>query len=147
MKIIKLTSGKINEAASILAEAYGVKAASLKKDFTSKERNMKWLIAVIDGKVAGVLGYLFDYSHYANFLEDIGVGKDYRRKGVAKALIEKFISISRKEQPKKQRFCLSSTTVSNKASIKMHKSLGFIKLGVIKKLHYGEDEIIFGYGL
>ena len=81
------------------------------------------------------------------FIEDLAVSKEYRGQGFAKALLQKFIEISRKEQSKKQPYCLSSTDVTNKASIKLHLRVGFKKLGVIKELHYGKDEIIFGYKL
>ena len=147
IRVIRIKDKHIREAAKVLAEAYNISVNNAKKDITSKKRNEKWFVAIKDNRVAGVLGYFFDYSHYANFIEDLAVSKKYRRQGVGKALLHKFIEISRKEQPKKQPYCLSSTDVTNKASIKLHLGFGFKKLGTIKKLHYGKDEIIFGYKL
>ena len=62
-------------------------------------------------------------------------------------MLEKYVIISKKEQPLKQPYALSSTTANNTASITMHFSFGFVVLGTIKKLHYGKDELIFGYEL
>lgn len=91
--------------------------------------------------------YLKDYSHYANYLTDFAVSKKHRRKGIGLKLIKKFIEISKKEQPKKQPYALSSTDVNNIASINLHLKAGFVELGRIKKLHYGKDEIFFCYKL
>jgi ribosomal protein S18 acetylase RimI-like enzyme len=147
MRIIRLQEKHRNPAAKVLAKAYSSSIKSVKKDITSKKRGEKWLVALDGKEVAGVLGYLFDYSHYANYIEDLAVAGEHRRKGIANALLKRFVEISKKEQPKKQPYCLSSTSVKNKASIKLHLGFGFRKLGTIKKLHYGEDEIIFGYRL
>ena len=75
------------------------------------------------------------------------VAKKHRRKGIAKILLDKYIEVTKKEQPKKQKYALSSTDVTNIPSIKLHLNYGFEKLGRIKELHYGKDEIIFGYKL
>jgi ribosomal protein S18 acetylase RimI-like enzyme len=105
------------------------------------------LICVEGEEVLGCLIYEKDYSHYANYIADIAVAKEHRRKGVALKLIEAFIERSKKEQPKKQPYALSSTDVTNEASIALHKKAGFIELGIVKKLHYGKDEVFFGYKL
>ncbi len=145
MKIVSLKRSHVDDAARVMAEAYNISYRLAKKEITSKERKEEWMVAIIDCKVAGFMGYFFDHSHYANFLEDIAVSKEHRHKGVATALLKKFVEISRKSQPKKQPYCLSSTKISNKASIRLHLGFGFRKLGTLKKLHYGQDEIFFGY--
>ncbi|MBS3111727.1 GNAT family N-acetyltransferase [Candidatus Woesearchaeota archaeon] len=99
---------------------------NLAKNCLNKKIKRKNSLVVLDGNnVVGVLIYARDYSHYANYTEDLVVSKKHRRKGIAKALLKKYIEISRKETPKKQKYALSSTVVSNKASISLHKNIGF----------------------
>ena len=95
---------------------------------------------------AGFFAYAREYSHYANYLEDICVLPDYRRKGYAKLLLDKFIQQAKREQTKNT-IALSSTHKNNTVSIHMYESYGFKKIGVLKKLHYGIDEIFYGYEL
>ncbi len=103
--------------------------------------------AVENEEVLGLFVYDRNYSHDANILSYIVVSKKHRRKGVAFALLNKFVELCRKQQPKKQKYALSSANESNIRSIKMHLKFGFVKLGTIKKLHYDKDEIFFGYKL
>ena len=62
-------------------------------------------------------------------------------------LLKKYVKISKAETPKKQSYALSSTNIDNQISIKMHLKFGFEKMGILKKLHYGRDEIFFRYNL
>lgn len=48
---------------------------------------------------------------------------------------------------KKQKYALSSTDVSNKASINLHKKMGFKEIGILKGLHYEKDKVFFTYKL
>ena len=146
--MITLTQRKhVNAAAKILFEAYFSPLSNAKKHLNKKIKTKESFVA-LDGKtVAGVLIYARDYSHYANYAEDLAVSKKHRGKGFAGALLKKFIEVSRKETPKKQRFALSSTDASNKASINLHKKAGFKEIGRLKKLHYGKDEVFFAYKL
>jgi len=146
MRIVTIKEDHKKAAANILNSGY-ISPKEFGQFLNQRIKLKEGFVAVINQRVVGVLLYARDYSHYANYITDIIVGKDYRRKGVATKLLEKFIQVSRKEQPKKQEYALSSTHVDNKASIKMHLSFGFEELGRVKKLHYGKDEIIFGYKL
>ncbi len=147
MKVIRANKTHAKYLAEILVEAYFDSKKLALKHVREKINDMSCFVAVERGVVLGLFTYLRDFSHYSNYLEDIAVKKSFRRKGVAKILLQKFIKISRKEQPRKQKYVLSSTDITNKISIKMHLNFGFKKLGLIKGLHYGKDEIIFGYSL
>ncbi|NQZ85131.1 MAG: GNAT family N-acetyltransferase [Nanoarchaeales archaeon] len=94
----------------------------------------------------GFFNYFYQYSHFANYLEDISVNKNYQKKGYSKYLLSKYIEIS-KEQKTKNVIALSSTHLTNKTSQQMHKSFGFEEIGTLKKLHYGIDEIFYAYNL
>ncbi len=146
MKVVKGTKEHLDQAASILTEAFFDSIEEAKEHLQEKMKEGTWFVAVED-EVLGVMAYNRDYSHYANYLSDIAVAKKHRRKGIASHLLEKFIEISKQEQPKKQRYALSSTDVTNTSSIALHEKCGFTNLGIIKSLHYGKDEIFFGFDL
>ncbi|MFH1915783.1 MAG: GNAT family N-acetyltransferase [Nanoarchaeota archaeon] len=118
-----------------------------KKRVIKKMGAREFLVVLMDGRVVGVLLYARDYSHDANYCEDLIVEESARRKGVGSLLLNKFIELCRAEQPKKQPYAFSSTDVTNVRSIALHEKVGFRNLGIVKKLHYGKDEIFFGYKL
>jgi len=147
MNIIKTQKKHLHSAAKIMEEAYYDSITEAKKELARKIRSNESFVALEENNVVGVLIYAKSYSHYANYMEDIIVAKNWRRKGVAKKLIEKYVDVSKKQTPKKQKYALSSTDVSNKTSINMHVTCGFKEIGRMKKLHYGKDEIFFAYDL
>ena len=147
MKVVRCTTKFLEDAAKILVTAYFGSLKEANKYLLEKIKSGECYVATQGNEVLGFFCYEKDYSHHANFLSDIVVAQKYRRKGVAKQLILKFIEVSRKETPHKQKYVLSSTDVTNIASIKMHLKIGFEKLGKIKRIHYGKDEIFFGYAL
>ena len=146
MKIRKIKKEEVNETSKVLSEFFFDNSAKDAKKYLLKKLQETY-IAIIDKKVAGVIIYEPDYSHDANIIAFLIVSKPYCRQGIGRSLMNKFVEVSRKEQPKRQKYALSSTDVKNKKSIALHKKLGFIELGRIKKLHYGIDEIFFGYKL
>ena len=147
MNIIRAQKKHIVQASQILFEAYYDSQKSAANYLRQKIQSKEVLVMLHENIVVGVLIYTRNFSHYSNYVEDIVVAKKYRRKGIAKKLLSYYVHISRQEQPNKQSYALSSTNVENKISIKMHKKFGFKVLGKVKKLHYGKDEIIFGYSL
>ena len=147
MKIIPLKKEYVSQTAEILVEAYWNSVDEAKNELFKKIKSNECFIALENKEVAGVFIYMKNYSHYANYLEDLVVSKKYRGQGVANRLLEKYILISRGETPKKQKYALSSTHSFNKISIKTHLKSGFKKIGLIRGLHYGKDEIFFGYNL
>ena len=147
MKVVFTSQEHVSAAAHILHLAYYSSLASAQKELIKKIKTKEYLVALEKNKVIGVLNYTKNYSHYANYIEDICVSQAHRKKGVAKILLQKYISLSKKQTPQKQKYALSSTDVSNTISLAMHRSFGFKEIGRIKALHYGKDEIIFGYDL
>lgn len=147
MRIIAARKRHVDTAAHILAEAYYDSFKEAKRRVIQKMKTKEIFVAIENGSVIGVMIYSRDYSHYANFIEDISVSIGHRRRGAALGLIRKFVEISRKETPKKQKYALSSTDARNKASISLHKKAGFMQIGRLRGLHYGKDEIFFAYEL
>lgn len=147
VKVIYTQHAHIPAAAKILFEAYYDSLDCAKKYLEEKAKTKESIVALENGKVVGVLIYARDHSHYANYIQDIAVSKQYRRKGVAMLLMKKCIEISRLETPSKQKYLLSSTDTANKPSIKFHLMCGFKEIGRLKGLHYGKDDIFFAYTL
>ena len=147
MKVVLAENKHIDRAAELLHEEWYDSLSEAKEQLNLKINKRECFVAVEGEQVLGVLMYARDYSHYANYCEDIVVSRAHRKKGIAVELMKKFIEVSGKEQIDKQKLVLSSTDVTNEASIKMHEKAGFENLGTIKKLHFGKDEIFFGYKL
>jgi len=147
MKIIPIKKQYFSQAAKVLYQEFFDSKAKALKEIKETAKSNTCFIAVEKKEVLGVLTYTRHFSHWANYVEYLTVHKDHRRKAIARSLINRFVKVSKKETPKKQKYALSSTHKTNKASQKMHIKLGFKKLGTIKHLHYGKDEIFYGYKL
>ncbi len=143
MKVVVAKLKDAHAAAKILQESYS-SFKEAKKYLLEKIKNREVLVA-LNPQVAGVLVYTRKYSHYANYVEDIVVKKEERRKGMGSLLLKKYIALSKRETRKKQPFALSSVNKANTASLKMHMKFGFQPIGLLQELHYGEDVVFFGY--
>ncbi len=146
IKIIQIEKKYEDEFVKTFNGSYFDSIKEARQHFNEYLKNKKLFLLLLDSELAGFFNYYFQYSHHANYLEDMGVSKKFRRKGCSKHLISKYIEIS-KEHRSKNRIALSSTHKKNIASQKMHINFGFKKIGILKGLHYGEDEIFYSYDL
>jgi len=146
-KIIKATI-KIREdfVNSLIKENYfKTKIEGIEEfNYYLKEGNI--FILNLNNEFVGFFNYIKDYSHSANYLEEIYILKRFRRKGFGKLLLKKYIFVSKKDRTK-HNIALSSTTVNNIVSQKLHENFGFEKIGILKGLHYGTDEIFYSFDL
>jgi GNAT superfamily N-acetyltransferase len=94
------------------------------------------LVADVEGEVVGVLAYRTDWFQ-CTFVSLVSVRKDFRRRGVARALYRRVEDIS----PGPRLF--SSTEETNAVSIRMHTALGFAPSGHIDNLPQGYRELLF----
>lgn len=141
------TEKHINAIATILHTEWYDSVEEAQQEVTKRVSSQECVIACSDTTIVGILMYAREYSHCANYCEDLIVHKDHRRKGIGLALLKKYVEISKIETPKKQKYALSSTDVNNTASQALHKKAGFKDLGVLKQLHFGRDELFFGFDL
>jgi|SRR3989344_1781052 len=99
------------------------------------------LLAYVNSKLAGFLYFSQPFSQNSAYVELVYVAKSYRRTGVAASLFEKLEGLL------KEKGCsllISSTEKTNAPSVSMHKSLGFVRCGVIKGLDgEGSEELFF----
>jgi len=94
-----------------------------------------------DEYVSDDIKEVFDDINEYWYHSDIGVGKNYRRQGIAKILLRHTIS----NTPKNKKIIMR-TNEANQPSIDLHKSMGFIELEgvcqVIKRINTMGKEII-----
>ena len=94
------------------------------------------LVAEADGRMVGVIAFRDDWFQCA-FVSLVSVHKDYRRRGVARALYERVAGMTTTPR------LFSSTEETNGVSIRMHAALGFVPSGHIDNLPQGYRELLF----
>lgn len=109
------------------------------------------LVEEQDGKIAGYasVSKLFPKPAYDISGEvSVYVGKDFRGKGIGKALLKELLVQTEKEGNFVSLFSLITGT--NEASIYLHEKLGFTYAGVLKEsgMKFGKhlDVVIYRYG-
>ena len=94
------------------------------------------LVAEEAGEVVGVLAYRTDWFQ-CTFVGLVCVRRDFRRRGVARALYKMVEGVS----PSPRLY--SSTEETNPVAIQMHAGLGFVPSGHIDHLPQGYRELLF----
>ena len=94
------------------------------------------IVAEADDDIVGFLAYRTDWFQ-CTLVSLVSVEKDFRRRGVARALYRRVEDMS----PSPRVF--SSTEETNSAAIQMHTALGFHPSGYIDNLPQGYRELLF----
>ena len=94
------------------------------------------LIAEEEDQIIGFLAYRTDWFQ-CTFVSLIVVRKDFRKRGIARALYRRVEEMS----PSPRLF--SSMEETNSVSIRMHTALGFAPSGYIDNLPQGYRELLF----
>ena len=95
-----------------------------------------WLVAEIDEQV---VGYAYATAHRSrqayqwNQEVTVYVDKDYRKKGIAKALYTKLLQLLKAMGFRK---AMAIITLPNDASIAFHKNLGFEHIGEMRNIGF-----------
>lgn len=101
-----------------------------------KDEGYPILVFERDNKVAGfaTFGPFRAWPAYKYSIEhSVYVNKEYRKKGIGTALIKELISIATEKEYKT---FIAGIDAANDKSIALHKSLGFVHSGTIKKAGY-----------
>lgn len=146
INIIPIQKKYKNQFVKTFGKRYFNSENKAKQHFKEYLRSERLFLLFINHELAGFFNYYHQYSHYANYLEDICIGEKFKGQNYSKYLLSKYIEIS-KQQKTQNKIALSSTRKTNIHSQKMHKNFGFKKIGTLKELHYGEDEIFYAFSL
>ncbi len=110
-------------------------SARWKRDFFEAELNNDFshFLVALAGKA--IVGFAVAWDVPGEIqLQNIGVDKNYRRKGCGRKLIESLCRLLEKKCPER---ILLELRISNLPALKFYQSLGFEKTG-IRKNYYGE---------
>jgi L-amino acid N-acyltransferase YncA len=146
IKTIPINKKYKNEFIKTFNKSYFDTEKEAERHFKEHINKKQLFLLFVNSELTGFFNYLPKYSHNANYLLDLCIAKKFRNKSYSKHLLNKYIEISKKQKTRNT-IALSSTTKTNIASQKMHTSFGFKKIGTLKKLHYGKDEIFYAYNL
>ena len=107
-----------------------------RKDFLRHRiEHGRMYVAIEDGRVVGLAAFMTRFVGCL-YLSLLLVHPDYRRRGIARRMIDAVASHSRDGR------LFSSTEEDNEVSIKMHEALGFRRSGYIENLPQPLREII-----
>jgi ribosomal protein S18 acetylase RimI-like enzyme len=108
-----------------------------RKDFLRRRiEHRRMYVAVIEGRVVGFITFETNFVGCL-YISLLLVHPDFRRRGIARKLVEMVASHSRDGR------LFSSTEEDNEVSIKMHEALGFRTSGYIENLPQPQREIIY----
>jgi GNAT superfamily N-acetyltransferase len=106
-------------------EALCVDAEALVRDAFGQHPRVHLLIAESDHQLAGVALYFFNYSTWFStrglYLEDLFVVPEYRRRGVARAMMQRLARIAHDEKCGRFQWMVLR---SNETAIRFYESLG-----------------------
>jgi len=97
------------------------------------------LVAVEDDSVVGIAQGRVDWSRLST-LGFLGVDEGHRRKGIARALVERFMEESRNRDAAKVTLFTSPTL---RPAVKLYAEMGFVPEGFLSRHRLGVDMIVY----
>jgi ribosomal protein S18 acetylase RimI-like enzyme len=97
------------------------------------------LVAVEDGSVVGMAQGRVDWSRLST-LNFLGVDESYRRKGIARGLLERFVEESRSRDAAKVTLETSPTL---RPAVKLYAEMGFVPEGFLSRHRLGVNMIVY----
>lgn len=102
----------------------------------SAERSF-YCVAETDGMIVGYMGF-YRVADEGN-ITNIAVLPDYRRRGIARALLSTFIELAEKEE---LAFLTLEVRKSNEAAIRLYESFGFERVGVRPRYYDNAEDAV-----
>lgn len=137
MQIVKMEHHHLNDILKVEAECFSDPWTEqmFKEELSGKFAH--YYVAEEDSHAVGYMGMwaLSGEGHITN----VAVGKDYRRRGFARALIEHFIDIAKKENLE---FMTLEVRASNEPAIALYRSFGFRDVGIRKKYYENTEDAL-----
>ena len=134
MRIVEFDINHIKDILEVERECFSAPWSEKMFEEEITAKLSRYYVAEEEGCAVGYMGMwcLSGEGHITN----IAVGKNYRRKGYAKALLSHFIEIAKKENLE---FMTLEVRESNIPAISLYKSFGFTQVG-IRKNYYDNSE-------
>lgn len=135
MQIVKFCKNHIKEILEVEKECFSDAWSEKMFEEEIEGKFSHYYVAIEDGKAVAYMGMwsLSGEGHITN----IAVAKDYRRRGIAKALLSHFIKIAERE---KLEFMTLEVRTSNEPAIALYKSFGFCDVGVRKNYYENKED-------
>ncbi len=111
-------------------------AAEMRRRFAAVTASYPWLVATLDGEVAG---YAYGHLHRArpayrwSVEVSVYVDRSAQRRGIARLL---YGALFRQLRRRDYHRAFAGTTASNESSIAFHRSVGFTPVGVFHEIGY-----------
>ena len=137
MQIVKFSERHLKDILEVEKECFtdAWSEKMFKEEISGKYSH--YYVAEIDGHAVGYMGMwsLSGEGHITN----VAVGQNYRRQGIARALISHFIDIAKKENLE---FMTLEVRASNIPAITLYKSFGFCDVGIRKKYYENSEDAL-----
>ncbi|MBQ3181906.1 MAG: ribosomal protein S18-alanine N-acetyltransferase [Clostridia bacterium] len=137
MQIVKFTNEHLDDILKVEKECFSDSWSEkmFKEEISGKFSH--YYVAIVDNHAVAYMGMwsLSGEGHITN----IAVAKDYRRRGIAKALILHFIEIAKRENLE---FMTLEVRASNSPAIALYKSFGFCDVGVRKNYYENKEDAL-----
>ena len=124
MMILKMAAEHVSQVAQLEKICFSDPWSENSVASELKNKLSLWLVAVEDGSVAGYIGSqtVMDETDMMN----VGVHPDFRRKGIAEALVTELVS----QLQQQGSHCLTlEVRASNEPARKLYDKLGFTQIG------------------
>lgn len=135
MQIVEFTEAHLADILKVEQECFSSPWSEkmFKEELAGKFSH--YYVAIVEGHAVGYMGMwsLSGEGHITN----VAVARDYRRKGIAKALISHFTEIAKRENLE---FMTLEVRASNTPAIALYKSFGFTEAGVRKKYYDNKED-------
>ncbi len=124
-KILRLEG--LNDYSQLAGEKLEVTPKRIKEEFYNiLKTNRRYLLFAIDNE--SIVGYLIgsilkaNYQHKRAYIDDLYIKKEYRRRGYAQKLMNRFIELMKNKGITKVQL---GVRINNKPAISLYKKLGF----------------------
>ena len=137
MRIVKFTKSHIADVLKVENECFSTPWSEEMFKEEISGRFSHYYVAEIDGHAVGYMGMwsLSGEGHITN----VAVAREYRRRGIAKALISHFEEIARSENLE---FMTLEVRASNEPAISLYKSFGFCEVGRRKNYYENKEDAL-----
>ncbi len=137
MQIVEMEKRHLQDILAVEKECFSKPWSEKMFQEEMSGRFSRYCVAEIDGKAVAYMG-MWCLSGEGS-ITNVAVGKAFRRKGIAKALISHFVEIAKEE---KLEFMTLEVRRSNEPAISLYKSFGFKQVGVRKKYYDNTEDAI-----